>query len=173
MAFKQWSMGTPHIPLVDDYYMRQILSIVGQEVIHRSKKTATKCSCWHEHYGHPNRTCTICDGSGYLFTDRLIKGYIEQYPPLGRGGIADFVTQAGPIQRYTHRIFTYGWEHDYVAVNDIIIFPTDTNVQRFEHDVVLNEVNFGTYGVKVFTELRLIRKVYSESGETDPTKPMA
>jgi hypothetical protein len=173
MAFKQWSMGTPHIPLVDEYYMRHILSLVGQQVIHRSKRDATKCSCWSSTYGHPDRTCTLCDGSGYLLTDRLMKGYIEQYPPLGRQGIGDFVTQAGMVQRYTHRIFTYGWEHEKVALHDIIVFPIDSNLTRFEHDVILNEVKWGSYGQRVFTEIRMVRKSYSESGETNPTKPMA
>ena len=178
MAFKQWSMGTPHIPIIDDYHMRQILSYIGQEVLHRSKKNAIKCSCWTNNYGHPDRTCTLCGGSGFSFaegnhSERIIKGFVEQYPPLGRAGIGDYVTQAGPVQRYTHRMFTYGWEHSNIALGDIIIFPTDTNVTRFEHDIILNEVNYGSYGQKVFTEVRMVRKVYSESGETDPTKSMA
>ena len=171
-------MGTPHIPLIDDYHIRQILSVIGQEVLHRSKKNAVKCSCWNTVYGHPDRTCTLCNGSGYNFTEgnsseRTMNCYVEQYPPLGRAGIGDYVTQAGPVQRYTHRLFTFGWEHENVAVGDIIIFPTDVNLTRFEHDIILNEVNWGSFGIKVFTEIRMVRKPYAERGETDPTKPMA
>ena len=178
MAFRQWTMGTPHIPNIDDYYMRHILSNVGQTILHRSKRTASKCSCWNNFYGRPNPTCAICSGSGYSFTEgagseRKFLAYVEQIPPTGRSGIGDYITPAGLVQRYTHRLWTYGWEHDNFAVGDIVIFPIDSNYTRYEHDVVLNEVKYGSFGQKVYTLVKIIRKPYSESGETDPTKSMS
>jgi len=163
------TLGTPHIPRIDEREFRMILTVHGIKVIHRSKNSAIKCSCWDDITGHPNRYCPLCD-NGYIYNDRIIDAYVRPVDPQGRSEIADFVTQAGELQRYNYFLFTYGSEGEKIAVGDTIIFPISSTSIRYEHDVVNIQTLLGTHGSKVYTRVYLMRKPYAETGETDPSK---
>jgi len=168
MAFRQLNLGTPHFPRIDGREFQMILTIHGVKVIHRSKYTATKCTCWDDITGQPDRFCPLCN-NGWIYEERIIDAYIRPIEPQGRNEIADFITQAGPVQRYNHILWTYGHEGEKIAVGDTIIHPIDGI--KFEHDVINVLTMIGTHGKKVYTRLYLMRKPYAETGETDPTKP--
>lgn len=171
MAFRQFNVGNPFLPRIDWRMIKYIIDFIGVKVIHRSKYTATKCSCWITKSGHPDPFCSTCNGGGYIYTDREFKAHIFPEEPVGRSGIADFVTQAGPFQRYNHRMYCVGTEGKNIAVGDTIITKKyEENGIRLEYDVVHVYTRTGSYGARVYTHCFLMRKPYADTGETDPTK---
>lgn len=161
---------TPHYVRIDGREVDMILHIHGERILHKSRLNATKCDCWDSITGHPTRRCSKCD-NGWIYTDRYMVGYVTPIKPLGRSNTADYVTQAGKLQRYNHTIYTHGWQGEHIAVNDTLIFPLGEGLQKFEHDVVHSLVFRGTHGAKVYTSIFTMRKPYTETGIADITQP--
>jgi len=164
---RQATIGTPFLPQVDDREFKFILSQFPSWARLKGKKNAIKCSCWDPMTGSHDPHCTLCDGSGYIYTseqDRPIQCIMQPLFPHGRSGGADYVTQAGRTQRYEYLMYTYGYEWGKIVIGDTIIFPiNDSRIQPQEYNVVNVVPHFGTHGNIVYITCLLWRKAVGES----------
>jgi len=157
---RQLSIGSPTTPIVDDREFRFIMAQFPSWARLLSKKEATRCSCWDEMTGNRNPYCTICD-DGWVYDnydDRPIQCIMESFAPHGRSGNADFVSEAGRLQRYDYLMYTYGYEWGKIVVGDTIIFPIDHPQQQMEFGVVNVIPHFGTHGNVIYITCMLWKK---------------
>jgi len=169
---RQLKIGSPHTPIIDEREFTIILSQFPSWARLLAKKDSVRCSCWDAITENRDPYCSICN-DGWIYgnaDDRPIQCIMEAFPPHGRSGNADFVSEAGRLQRYDYLMYTYGYEWGKIVVGDTIIWPIDAPQQQIEFDVANVVPYFGTSNRVIYIACMLWKKDISQN-ITYPSTP--
>lgn len=173
MSQHQMEISGSFIPHSLWQYIRQIIMVHKQTVLWKGKlrgsNTVKHEECWSDTLEQPDPDCTVCGGSGYIFTagtgsEKILPAYITHTKPHGfQGGAGDLHTTAGRQTRVDAVMYMTGDVGRVVETDDIIIFPyRDSRYEKVEFTVV-TKIPYHIWGDRpIMYEFMLFKSIRGE-----------
>lgn len=173
MSQHQLGVSGSFVPHSMWFYIREAIMVHKQTVLWKGKKRNDNSvrheECWSETLMQPDPDCSVCGGSGYIFSpdtdsEAILPAYITHKRPHGfQGGAGDLHTTAGRQTRVDAVMYMAGDVGRKIETNDLIIFPyRDTEYEKVEFTVITKIPNFVFGDRPIFYEFELFKSIRSE-----------
>lgn len=156
------------------HYIKQAIMLHKQTVLWRGKRenidSVKHLACWSETMDQPDPDCSVCGGSGFIFSQAnqntgILRAFITHQKPHGfQAGAGDLHTTAGRQTRVDAFMYMAGDEGRKVDTNDLIIFPYRTSEYRKVEFTVITKIPNYVFGDRpIFYEFMLFKSIRPET----------
>ncbi len=173
MSQHQLGVSGSFVPHSMWQYIKQAIMLHKQTVLWYGKKeqgdSVKHLACWSSTLDQPDPDCSICGGSGFIFSEAnqntgILRAFITHKIPHGfQAGAGDLHTTAGRQTRVDAFMYMAGDEGRKVDTNDLIIFPYRiSEYRKVEFTVITKVPNFVFGDRPVFYEFMLFKSIRPE-----------
>ena len=160
MSRQLGGVSTPSSHFRDSYELRQILREERSHALLKHK--GDHCICWNVKSESPDPQCSVCDGTGYIFTERKIR-IVFTIADIQRTRDSGYVfTHAGILESGDAFAIIDPRHNNICTLGDIILFPYNTKETVQTYIIQTISPAYGTKGKIAFLLLKLAKDPKSE-----------